>query len=218
MNIKKKKKKSIILRSIDSLVSIFIEGLLVLLPIAVTLGLLGFFFRLVKSWLSPIYNLEPEILKAIPQSEIILVGLFIFIVGLVFKLFLLDKLLDVIEYLLSKIPLLRPIYFGIKQLVQAFTIKDKVTFQKIAYIEFPRPGIYSLGFITNEITSKLAPDESTKYYSVFIPTTPNPTTGYFVAVKDTECIFVDITKQEAMAIIISGGIIQPERFQEKLKK
>lgn len=216
MNNKKNNKKSIIFKLIDYLVAIFIEGLLVLLPIAATLGLLGFFFRLIKGWLRPIYNLEPEILRAIPQSEIVLVGLFIFIVGLVFKFFLLDKLLDILEYLLSKIPLLRPIYFGIKQLVQAFTIKDKVTFQKIAYVEFPRPGIYSLGFITNEIASKLAPDEITKYYSVFIPTTPNPTTGYFVAVKDTECIFVDLTKQEAMAIIISGGIIQPERFKDDL--
>lgn len=210
----KRKNKKPIVKLIDYFISIFIEGLLVLLPIALTFGILSFIFRLVKGWLYPIYKIEPDFLKSIPHSEIILAAFFIFIVGLIFKAFLLDKLLGSIEYLLSKIPLLRPIYFGIKQLVQAFTIKDKVTFQKIAYVEFPKPGVYSLGFVTNEIAPLLAPDKENKYYSIFVPTTPNPTTGFFIAAKEQDCKFVDLTKQEAMAIIISGGIIQPERFKE----
>lgn len=209
-----KKKRSLIIRLFDYIGSVFIKGFFTLLPIALTLGLIRFFFKLIKSWLTPIYELEPAYLKAIPHSEIILVITFIFLVGLVFKFFLLDKLLEFIEQLLSKVPLLRPIYFGIKQLVQAFTLKDKVTFQRIAYIEFPRPGVYSLGFLTSTLNPELAPDDTVTYYNIFIPTTPNPTTGFYIIVPEHECRFVNLTKQEAMAIIISGGIIQPERLTE----
>jgi uncharacterized membrane protein len=202
---------SFMMKTIDYIGAVFLRGFLSLLPIALTIGLVGFFFRLIKSWLNPIYQLEPAYLKAIPHSEILLVVIFVFLVGLVFKFFLIDKLFKMLEALFSKLPLFRSIYFGAKQLIQAFTAQDKVTFQKIVYVEFPRKDVYSLGFLTSRLNPDLAPRKDVSYYNIFIPTTPNPTTGYFVVVPEDQCIFVDLTKQEAMAVIISGGIIQPTK-------
>ena len=116
------------------------------------------------------------------------------------------------EEILFKVPLVRPIYSGIKQLIHAFSIQDKITFKKVVLVEFPRTGIYSLGFLTSELPVSIAPTTETKFYNVFIPTTPNPTSGYFIILSEKDFKEVDLTRQEAMAMIISGGIIQPERL------
>ncbi len=202
------------LKILDYLKTLFLNGLFTLLPLTVTIALFNFSYKLVKSWLHPLYIREPRFLQEIPHSEVFLVIVFILLVGLISHFFLLNQLWNVFVSLVERIPLLRPVYFGIKQLIEAFTVKDKGTFQKIVLIEFPRPGIYSLGFLTSAIPTEIAPHAGTTFYSVFIPATPNPTTGYYVVVPEHECQVVDLTKQEAMSLIISGGIIQPERFKK----
>ena len=200
---------------LDFIKSIFFNGLLIILPIALTVAVFTFFFRLLKSWLAPLYRLEPLYLQAIPHSEFILVLLLILITGAVFRFFFLQRFLHMIERIALKIPLLNPIYSGIKQLVQAFTVPDKLTFQKVVLVEFPRTGLYSVGFLTSEVPYAISPHPTKRYFKVFIPTTPNPTTGFLVAVEENEIISVDLSRQEAMSLIISGGIIQPERFAKK---
>ncbi len=196
----------------DALRSIFLNGLLTILPITLTFALFRFSFNLVKGWLQPIYRLEPNIFKVVPQSEIILVILFVLIVGIILKFFLLHPIIHFIESIFNQIPLVRQVYFGIKQIVHAFTSQDKLSFQKVVFIEFPRSGIYSVGFLTSAMPSNAAPTANIKYFNVFIPTTPNPTTGYFICVPENEIVPVDLTRQEAMALIISGGIILPHRY------
>lgn len=202
-------------RFFDFIKSIFFNGLLIILPITLTVAVFTFFFRLLKSWLAPLYRLEPLYLQAIPHSEFILVLLLILITGAVFRFFFLQRFLHITERVALKIPLLNPVYSGIKQLVQAFTVPDKLTFQKVVFVEFPRTGLYSVGFLTSEVPSGISPHPSKRYFKVFIPTTPNPTTGFLVAVPENEIISVDLSRQEAMSLIISGGIIQPERFGKK---
>jgi uncharacterized membrane protein len=102
------------------------------------------------------------------------------------------------------------VYSGIKKLVDAFSFQDKVSFSKVVMVEFPRTGIYSIGFLANELDEKISPDTSKKYYSIFIPTTPNPTSGFLVLLPEDQITIINITRQEAMAMIISGGIIQPD--------
>jgi uncharacterized membrane protein len=194
--------------------SIFLSGLFTILPLTLTVALCTFSFKLLKSWLMPIYAIEPIYLKKIPHSEILLVIAVIFLIGLILRLFLLQPIIHGIEAILSKIPLLRQIYFGFKQLVHALSAQDKLSFQTVVFIEFPRPGIYSLGFLTGQLHTALLPIKEEIFYNVFIPTTPNPTTGYYVIVGQKDIIETTLTRQEAMAIIISGGIIQPERFQK----
>jgi uncharacterized membrane protein len=198
-----------------TLKSYFLSGLFTLLPITLTIALFNFSFKLIKSWLAPIYKLEPEYLKFIPHSEIIVFILFIFIFGFILKVFLLHPLIFFIESLFGRIPLVRQVYFGIKQLVHALSSQDKNSFQQVVLVEFPRQGMYSLGFLTAETNPPLMAAQHQKFLSIFIPTTPNPTTGFYIMIPESECVLTDLTRQEAMTLIISGGIIQPERLRKK---
>ena len=206
------KNKSLIRRIFNYFRTIFLDGLLTILPITITIALFAFFFRLLKNWLTPIYALEPEYLQKIPHSEIFLVLLLILLIGAIFKTFFIRSFVHFVESIFFRIPLMNPVYSGIKQLVRAFTAPEQVTFKKVVLIEFPRTGIYSLGFLTREVPADMAPNADKKYYTMYIPTTPNPTTGYLILVSDGDFVEVDLTRQEAMSLIISGGIIQPERF------
>ncbi len=193
--------------------SIFMNGFFILLPLAITFAVIRFIFRIIKSALLPIYQIEPTILKRIPHSEIIIAIIVTFILGIFCDLFL-HKLLHTFENrILNKIPLLRQVYFGAKQLVSALNPKDKLTFKTVVLLEYPRKGIYSIGFITNEIPSPQFPSLPGKYYSVFIPSVPNPATGNYLIVSEQDCTILSISRQDALALIISGGIIQPEQHQ-----
>ena len=206
------KRKSIIRRIFDYIRSIFLNGLLTILPIILTAGLFTYTFKFFKNLLEPIQKLEPEYLKKIPHSEFILVLLFVIITGAIFKTFFLRRLLHNIESTFFKVPLMQPVYFGIKQLVQAFTTQDKVTFKRVVLVQFPRKDIYSIGFLTSTLPKNLSPDTQKTFYSIFIPTTPNPTSGFLIVVPEQDIIDTDLTRQEAMSLIISGGIVQPERY------
>ena len=87
--------------------------------------------------------------------------------------------------------------------------------QQVVYVEFPRKGVYAIGFVTGTLPPEIAPKTDETYYSVFIPTTPAPTTGDFAALTEKEFIKCSLTRQEAMALVISGGIIQPDKFKNK---
>lgn len=209
MNIKKR-----FMLLLDMLKSIFLNGLLIILPITLTAALFRFSFLLIKGWLEPVHRWEPPALRAIPHSEIILVILVIFFVGAILKFFLLRKIVHFFEDLVSRIPLLRQVYFGFKQIVHALTAKDKFSFQQVVLVEFPRKGMYKIGFITGPTAEAIMGERSNEYFNIFIPTTPNPTSGFFVFVAKEDFILLDLTRQEAMALIISGGIIQPKREKE----
>lgn len=215
------KVKSFIQQILESVKSLFLSGLFTLLPVALTIAFFSFTLRLIQSWFNPIYLIVPDYLRTIPYVEIILVVITVFAVGAILKFLLLQPLIDAIEkYFVGRIPLIRPVYFGIKQLIRAFGPQDTEHFQKVILIEFPRPGIYSIGFLTSTIATEIAPCKAsepgcTKYYGVFIPNTPNPTTGYYIIAEEKDLQYMNITRQEAMTIVISGGIIQPERPQKQ---
>lgn len=192
---------------------LFLNGLITLLPITITVWVFSFSFSLIKGWLSPLKYLHVPFLSSIPQAEILLAFVIIFISGVLFKSIVIRSLLEVFEYILQRVPLVRPVYLGVKHLVQAFSPSDTNTFQRVVLVEFPRKGIYSIGFQTSELAPELAPTQENSFYSIFIPTTPNPTTGYFIIVHKEEVRALHLTTQEAMALIISGGIVQPHRFK-----
>lgn len=202
----------------------FINGLLTLMPFTLTIGLFMLSSRIIISWLKPVQEfIEHPIIfiTTIPYkiiaNQIFLVMLGILLIGFVIRTIILKQLVNNLEKMLFKIPLIRPVYSGIKQLVHAFSIQDKLTFKKVVLVEFPRPGIYSLGFLTSELPIELAPHNNEQFFNVFIPTTPNPTSGYFVILAKKEFSEINLSRQEAMAMIISGGIIQPDRFMEQEK-
>ncbi len=212
------KQETFLQRLFHHLWSLFLNGLLTILPITLTITIFNISLKLITSWLKPLREfIKPTFLEAIPHAEIILAILLIFLVGTIVKIFILRSIIHALEDLLFKIPIIRPVYSGIKQLVQAFSIQDKITFKKVVLVEFPRKGINSIGFLTSELPRPISPLNNQKFFNVFIPTTPNPTSGYFIIVAEQDIKVIDLTRQEAMAMIISGGIIQPERFMKEQK-
>lgn len=201
----------------EMLWSLFINGLLTLLPLTLTIAIFHLTFKLLKSWLEPVAAIRPEFLSWIPHVEIMLTFAIIFAFGAILRFFILKQIVNLVEWVLFRIPLIRPVYTGIKQLVNAFNPNNMLSFKKIVLIEFPRKDIYSIGFLTNELSPELAPQKDVTYYTVFIPTTPNPTSGYFVILPAEDVTVTNLTRQEAMAMIISGGIIQPEYEQNKIE-
>src|SRR5581483_1390725 len=203
------KKPGLFKRIARNLWSLFLNGLFTLLPLTITIAFFSFSLGLLKSWLAPIHYMLPAPLAKIPHSEIILGVIFVLLMGMILRFFILQTLLSATEYIIVRIPLIRPVYTGIKQLVQAFSPQDTLSFKKVVLIEFPRKGAYSIGLVTSQAPQELVPGSSQEFVCVFVPTTPNPTTGFFMLVAADEVKVVDLTRQEAMALIISGGIIQP---------
>lgn len=200
-------------RLITILWKLFLNGLLTILPLALTVFIFKVTFTLILNWLEPLRKFVPHYLD-IPYGEIILVILIILLFGMILKVFVLRSIINAMENILIQVPLVRPIYSGIKQLVQAFSTHDQISFKKVVLIEFPRKGVYSIGFLTSTLAPELAPNREEKFYNIFIPTTPNPTSGYFLILPEQDIHIINITRQEAMAMVISGGIIQPEQFKK----
>lgn len=193
--------------------SLFLRGFLALLPITLTIGLLTFTFKKLKEWLHPIYQMEPSFLKAIPFSEFLLTFAVILIMGFILNFFILQSFWDTFEKLVTKIPIVRPIYNGIKQLVQALNPDDQSNFKQVVLVEFPKKGVYTVGFVTSEFSTHLSPNHLETYFTVFVPTTPNPTSGFFLIVNKNDVQQLNMSRQEAMTMIISGGTIQPSNSQ-----
>lgn len=192
---------------------LFITGFIFLLPLAITFSLFSFFFGVIKRWLIPIRKLHIPLLEMIPQHEILLLIFFIFIIGITLKAFFADPLIQIVEELINKVPVVRTVYLGTKKLTHAFTGHDQASFKKVVIVEYPRQGIYSLGFLTKEIP----PEITTKnLIGVYIPHTPNPASGNFIMVPKDSIFETDLTRHEATGLIISGGIVQPNRFEQKL--
>lgn len=204
----------LIKRIIHEIKSLFLNGLITILPLAITVAIFSYSIGLLRSWLAPVHRIEPACLQQIPYSEFILVIGVIFSLGAILRFLLLHEVIKLIEKPLRRIPLLREVYFGIKQIVHALSAQDKFSFQKVLLIPFPQQDTYSLGFMTGEVPSAIAPEKNKSYISVFVPTTPNPTTGFYLIVPEERCISTTLTRQEAMTIIMSGGVIKPERFAQ----
>jgi len=207
--------RNIIKQITELLWSLFINGLLTLLPITITIAIFHFTFKFLKTSLEPVAAIRPNFLAWVPHVEIILTFAIIFAFGAILRFFILKQIINLMEDILYRLPLIRPIYAGIKQLVSAFNPNNQLSFKKIVLIEFPRKGLYSIGFLTNELETELAPQQGITYYTIFIPTTPNPTSGYFVILPESDVIITNLNRQEAMAMIISGGIIQPDYENKK---
>lgn len=203
--------KDLFQRPLEYLQHLFITGLLFLLPIAITFSIFNFFLHVIKKMLIPIKNLDMPIINQIPQYEILLLIIFIFIIGVLIKTFILNPIMHVIDKSFSKVPMINSVYKGIKQLVYAFSSHDQTSFKKVVMVQYPRPGIYSIGFLTKDIPSEISKDN---LVGVYIPHTPNPASGNFIMISSEHIQEIDLTRQEATALIISGGIVQPNRFKK----
>ena len=201
----KKKKKSLALR----LRNYFFTGIVVLVPIGFTLYLskflLNFSTKLVPSGLNPNTYLPYSIIGI----EIILAIIFITIIGGLSLSFLGKKFLQLIDDLFRRIPILRTIYSAIGQMTDSFTNQDGNK-KSVVLVEYPRKGTWAVGFATKENTGEITIKTNRKLVNVFVPTTPNPTSGFLLMFPKEDLIYLDMTFEEASKFIVSAGTSSPK--------
>ncbi len=202
---------NILKKYFDTVTHLFLAGLFTLLPITITLSFFIASFKFIKNMLEPLKSINIPFLMNIPHSEIILCAAVIIIAGLLLKSLLLKSFMDLGERILSQIPIFKTIYTSVKQITSAFSPSGENNFKKVVLVKFPQNQTYGIGFLTNELPSELAPEKEIQFYTVFIPTSPNPTSGFFIIVKKEDYILMDISSKDAMAMIISGGMILPKK-------
>ena len=184
----------------------FAVGFLVALPLVVTLFFARFFFQLLDRWFRPISRQLFE--REIPGIGLLLVLLAMLLLGIIATNVVGSRLLDFAERLLARVPLLSPIYQGARQITEAIQISETAEFRKVVLLEFPGRGLTSIGFVTRELS---APTQlcSEPAFVIFVPTTPNPTTGFLVTVPKRAVQVLDIEVEEGVKMLISGGLLIP---------
>jgi uncharacterized membrane protein len=195
---KKKKSFTLILRNY------FITGVVVLIPIGFTLYLTKFIIGISSKIIPENINPNNYLPYAIPGIEILLSVLFITIVGGLSLSFLGKKILKLIDDLFKRIPFLRTIYSAILQMTESFSNKDNDK-KSVVLIEYPRKGVWAVGFATKENKGEMADKTNKKLINVFVPTTPNPTSGFLLMFPIDEVIYLDMTFEEASKFIVSAG-------------
>ena len=197
---KNKKKKSITL----ILRNYFITGVVVLIPIGFTLYLTKFIIGISSNIIPQNINPNNYLPYAIPGIEIFISILFITIVGGLSLSFLGKKILKLIDDLFKRIPFLRTIYTAILQMTETFSNKENDK-KSVVLIEYPRKGVWAVGFATKENKGEMAQKTNQKLINVFVPTTPNPTSGFLLMFPVDEVIYLNMTFEEASKFIVSAG-------------
>ncbi len=190
-----------------SLRRIFITGILTAIPAYITIQLLLFLFRFIDQFLAPV--VVRFIGFSIPGLGLVLMVVFIFLLGLFVTNFLGRRLYAYFENFLLKVPVVSSIYNTSKQIVQTFSPDSRKAFQKVVWLEYPRRGLWSLGFVTGASQS----GDGEAYYNIFIATTPNPTSGFVIFVPQADAIDSNMTIEEGFKLLISGGMISAERHR-----
>lgn len=188
-----------------------LTGLLTVLPLLITLVVVQFLFRLIRNLASPLltrfFPEAPIWLKYLVFLAAVLVLLYG--LGLLTGHFLGRWFWGRFESILLKIPLLSSVYSASREMVQVFLRTDKTNFREVVFVDFPRAGMKAIGFMTGTVQ-----DETGRlHYKVFIPTTPNPTTGFLEIIPAEEVVRSRLTVEEGVRIIMSGGILGPETIR-----
>jgi len=190
-----------------------LTGVLALLPVLLTGWALLTLVKVTDKALGlipPSYRPEEFIGFAIPGLGLVLSILVVFVIGALVANVLGRKLLSLGENFLEKIPLLRWFYFTTKQVLDVIFVKGDDSFRRVVLVQYPRKGLYSIGFVTGESGGDLAEKVPGRSFTVFIPTTPNPTSGFLYVIPEEETVPLDWKVDEAFRMIISAGVLLPE--------
>ena len=199
-----KKKSSIT----SKLRNAFIAGIVVLVPIGFTLYLTLFLIKISSKLIPNEINPNNYLPFSIPGLEILLSVIFITIVGGISLSFFGKKILNLINDLFKRIPILRTIYSAIGQMTECFTNKSDNK-KSVVLIEYPKKGSWAVGFATKENKGEISKKTNKELINVFVPTTPNPTSGFLLMFPKDEVIFLDMTFEEASKFIVSAGTSDP---------
>ena len=195
---KNKKSLTLILRNY------FITGVVVLIPIGFTLYLTKFMIDISSKIIPENLNPNSYLPYAIPGIEILISIILITIVGGLSLSFLGKRILKLIDDLFKRIPFLRTIYSAILQMTESFSNKDNDK-KSVVLIEYPRKGVWAVGFATKENKGEMAEKTNQRLINVFVPTTPNPTSGFLLMFPIDDVIYLNMTFEEASKFIVSAG-------------
>jgi len=198
------KKRSILAR----IRNYFIAGVVVLIPIAITVYLTLFMISISSKILPKEINPNHYLPYDIPGVEILISIFLITLIGWLSLSFIGKKLLNLFNNILKKIPILRTIYSAIGQMTETFTKSDKGK-KNVVLVEYPRKGSWAVGFATKENSGEITEKINKKLINVFVPTTPNPTSGFLLMFPEDEVIYLDLTFEEASKFIVSAGTSNP---------
>lgn len=198
----------------------FLAGLAVIIPLITTILILRYiivfaddlFIELLPDRINPEYILG----KDIPGLGFIITISVILLAGLLTRVYIGRKMVNLGEAIMSKIPLARTIYGGLKQFLGTILSRNSENFESVALVEYPRRGCWMVGFITGDVIPEISEVGEGRMVNVFIPTTPNPTSGFLIMVAETDVKRLSIGIDEAFKLIISGGILKNENEPEAI--
>ena len=192
----------------------FFAGLLVVAPIAVSLSILWWLFTKLTDWLLPVWVRAH--LSRLPYPEVLfrvlallLVVALVTLVGWVTRLVVGRQLLEIAERIIRKVPLLNRVYGFMKEVSNTLLGAQRTVFQKVVLVEYPRAGVYTIGFVTGQTAGDAQAKTQQTVMNVFFPTTPNPTSGWLALVPREQIIELDMSVGEGMKMIVSGGVVVP---------
>lgn len=195
-----------------------VTGLIVWLPIIVTLLVFQFVIELLDKTISLLpFAYQPEQLFGIhiPGLGVVVTLIVLGLTGMIATNYFGQHLVRWGEAVLARIPLVRSIYYAAKQVIEAVFSTSNQAFRKVLLVEFPRKGMWSIAFLTNQANPIIEKHTGMEMVNVFIPTTPNPTSGFLMAIPKTDAIELDISIDEALKLVISLGVMQPDMLAKK---
>lgn len=203
-----------------------VAGVLVILPVAITIWIIRFIVIKVNSvMLNPMMEQLQLSMHARHALFFAKVGVFLYVlaliilVGLMTRVIIVRRTFSFFERLLYKLPMINKIYGTTKEISYAFLGNKTSTFQQVVLVEYPRKGIYALGFVTSETKGELRESVgSDGFLNIYIPTTPNPTSGLFVLFKKEDVIPIKISVEDALKVVISAGVISPPHIEKEKPK
>ncbi len=208
----------------------FVRGLLIVLPAIITFWLLRILFGVVSG------NVTPWVLRGlaaggvpwvndwharflVPVIGLVLTLLLIYLIGLIAANLVGQRVLSWFEGGVLKIPLVKSIYGGARQLLDAFGSGTSGTFTRVVLVQYPRAGVFTVGFVTSELRVAMPLGEGVvSSVMVFFPTTPNPTSGWLAIIPETDIINFDLSIEEGVKLIVSGGIVTPAMLSERIRR
>ena len=224
MNIKRirlERERAVFMKLGAKIRAYFFTGILVTAPVAITLYMAYKFIvwidRLVNQILPPQYKFDEILPFTIPGDGLVVLVLALILVGMFAAGFLGKFFLRLGEWIVYKVPLISSIYSVLKQIFETFFSTKTQAFSKVVMLEYPRKGIWILGFVSSELRGEVKEKFAEEMLNVFIPTTPNPTSGFLIFVPKKDTIELDMKVEEGIKFVISGGLVEPENLPRKKK-
>lgn len=191
----------------------FIAGILLVAPLTITLYAATFFITSIDKWvagtLPESYNPNTYLPFSIPGLGLLLVFIALVIIGFFAANVLGKFFIRFSEYVLDRVPVVRTVYGSTKQIMETVLASQSEAFREVALIEYPRRGVWSIGFITGTTSGEVQRVTKEKMINIFVPTTPNPTSGYLLFVPENDIHRLNMSVEEGIKMVVSGGIVTP---------